>query len=101
MNCVLFPKDKSNLYPGFPSTGAQISGSAIVNPSNYILCFDINTQNWPGGNGGFWGTIQPYDINTGSQIYFRHNLFVNGVCCDGHVDSLSYLGWTGYWGNGH
>ena len=101
MNDATFPKD-----PGHASLGSveisvprttQIAAADIGNPSALVLCFDIRRGAWPGGDGSsYYGGMNP-DLDNPSTAYGRHRLFINGVCCDGHVESMQYAGWLAPW----
>ena len=101
MNCASFPKDTSHASLGSSEISAprttQIAVGEVGNPAALILCFDIRRGAWPGGDGSsYYGGMLP-DLNNPSTAYGRHLMLINGVCCDGHVDSLKYAGWLAPW----
>lgn len=101
MNAATFPKDSGHASLGSIAVSAPrttpIGTSEIANPAVLVLCFDIRRGAWPGGDGSsYYGGMNP-DLANPSTAYGRHRLIVNGVCCDGHVESLQYAGWLAPW----
>ena len=96
MNDITFPVSPAVHSLGSADRTTQINPSEIGNPAALILCFDIRKGAWPGGDGSDFTGIQPVLDQPGKE-YARHRMFVNGVCSDGHVESMQYAGWLAPW----
>lgn len=74
---------------------SQLNPSEIRRASEVLLAFDIKKDAWPGGDGNNETGIRPPSSSHPTGQYDRHNMYVNGVCVDGHAKSKKCAG-TGY-----